>query len=188
MLAHLLEGILALSLACAPDSAPREAGELARAARDRGAQPVDTRRVVIEGTVHLPGGAPAEGAVVVSSAGGQAVTDALGRYVLEIEVAADALETRVTAVNSGHADSRVASVTVDLRSMCVRLEAGRLDLQGEGGCEPDWLPTFGQTPDLVGTTFPSVQALAILDNGSDTALYAAGNFTSAGGASASYIA
>src|SRR5262245_37656835 len=53
---------------------------------------------VLEGFVLGPDGNPAEGAVVVSSAGGQAVTDVAGRYQLEIEVPIDATSVQLTAV------------------------------------------------------------------------------------------
>ena len=45
-----------------------------------------------------PDGAPAEGAVVVSSAGGEAVTNVAGRYRLDVCVPLDVTDVRVTAV------------------------------------------------------------------------------------------
>ena len=46
--------------------------------------------VFFEGVVHDPSGAPAEGAVVISSAGGQVVTDCSGAYRLEAHVPLEA--------------------------------------------------------------------------------------------------
>jgi hypothetical protein len=43
----------------------------------------DSAAIVLEGFVYLPDGALAEGAVVVSSAGGRAVADAHGAFRLE---------------------------------------------------------------------------------------------------------
>src|SRR5262245_7702078 len=42
--------------------------------------------IALDGTVSEPSGAPAEGAVVVSSAGGRAITDVAGHYRLEVSV------------------------------------------------------------------------------------------------------
>ena len=52
------------------------------------------------------------------------------------------------------------------------------------GCSPTWLPTFGGTPGTNGT----VRTLAVFDDGGGAALYAAGDFTSAGGVSAVRVA
>src|SRR5258707_909258 len=46
------------------------------------------------------------------------------------------------------------------------------------GCQPAWLPTFGGQP---GIGASNVFALATFDDGSGPALYAGGDFTSAGG-------
>ena len=50
-----------------------------------------------------PGGAPAEGAVVVSSAGGQAVTGQDGRYRLEVLLPVDSESVEITAVGASGA-------------------------------------------------------------------------------------
>ena len=53
--------------------------------------------ITFEGFVDAPDGTPAVGAVVVSSAGGQTVTDARGGFRLEAEVPVDATSVQVTA-------------------------------------------------------------------------------------------
>src|SRR5262245_14337799 len=49
---------------------------------DAGSTCVDSARIVFVGRVVNPDGSPREGAVVLSSAGGKAVTDARGEYRL----------------------------------------------------------------------------------------------------------
>src|SRR6185295_9162926 len=56
--------------------------------------------VVLEGFVSNPDGSPAEGAVVVSSAGGKAVADVRGWYQLEAPVPLEAESVQVTAVGT----------------------------------------------------------------------------------------
>lgn len=53
------------------------------------------------------------------------------------------------------------------------------------GCPPEWLPTFGGQP---GIGPSNVFALATFDDGGGSALYAGGDFTSAGGVAANRIA
>src|SRR5262245_44916619 len=52
---------------------------------------------VLRGRVLLPDGNPAAGAVVVASAGGQAVTDASGEFSLEVALPPDAEGVQLTA-------------------------------------------------------------------------------------------
>src|SRR5262245_17863911 len=59
--------------------------------------------VTLAGFVLAPDGSPAEGAVVTSSAGGKAVTDAAGDYRLEVEVPLAATSVQVTAVSGAGA-------------------------------------------------------------------------------------
>lgn len=100
-------------------------------------------RLTLEGTVHLPGGTPAVGAVVVSTAGGQAITDEHGEYRLETRVAREAKRLQVTAVG-GTGGKLVASTQVTLtgvaasarfrrcnsRSRAVALRVGFLRSEG----------------------------------------------------------
>ena len=50
------------------------------------------------GVVNEPDGTPAEGAIVVSSAGGKAVTGAEGSFRLEVRVPSDSESIQLTAV------------------------------------------------------------------------------------------
>lgn len=55
---------------------------------------------------------------------------------------------------------------------------------GQGSCEPSWLPTFGGSSSVDGIVF----ALAVFDDGGGPALYAGGDFHTAGGVPAGHIA
>jgi hypothetical protein len=137
--------------------------------------------VVMAGRVLAPDGAPAEGVVVVSSAGGKAVTDRNGAYQLEVEVPLEAESVQVTAAGAGDqnltASTRVGITARELGVDPLRLTPGNT-------CEPSWLPTFGGMPG----SNNEVHALTVYDDGSGPALYAGGGFTIAGGADASGIA
>src|SRR5262245_37262402 len=68
-------------------------------------------KMVLEGFVLGPDGNSAEGMVVVSSAGGRAVTDAAGNYRFEVAAPSEATSVQVTAVSSA-GGSQVSSVCV----------------------------------------------------------------------------
>jgi hypothetical protein len=140
--------------------------------------------LVLTGQVLRPDGAPAGGAVVVTSAGGRAVTRTDGSYEIEVELPLGAESVQVTAVAaSAGGGSLVASARASLVSGG-RTPVDRLVLTATASCEPSWLPTFGEVPGVNG----SVDALAVFDDGSGAALYAGGTFTSAVGVAANSIA
>src|SRR5262245_61769546 len=139
--------------------------------------------VSFEGQVYDPDGAPAEGAVVVSGAGGSAITDARGRFRFEAQVPRGTESVQITAV--GRTGSNLlASAQVALSARSAAVDVGSLQLLQGGTCSPSWLPTFGQTQGVSSI----VSALTVFDDGSGPALYAGGQFTAAGGAAADYIA
>mgnify|MGYP001363851805 CR=1 FL=1 len=139
--------------------------------------------VTFEGFVFEPDGAPAEGAVVVSSAGGKAVADRSGRFRLEARVPLDAESVQVTAVGRA-GRNLVASTSVALNAPLAQAQVGPLLLSQGGTCSPSWLPTFGGPLGTNGTVF----ALAVHDDGSGPQIYAGGIFTTAGGVAANRIA
>jgi hypothetical protein len=136
---------------------------------------------VIVGQVIGPDGAPAAGAVVVSSAGGQAVTDAEGAFSLEVEVPVGADSVRVTAVMGSGTGSLVGSVQVGGLTAWGATSAGTLVLEQAATCQPSW-SALGSG--IAGWVF----SLSVFDDGSGPALYAGGAFTTAGGVSANCIA
>jgi len=139
--------------------------------------------VAFEGLVLEPNGAPAEGAVVVSSAGGRAVTDWNGHYRLEAQVSPDAESVRITAAGCGNGNP-LATKSVGLSALSGLVRLDPLWLALGSTCQPSWLPTFGRLPGIGG----SVLSLTVYDDGSGPALYAGGYFGNAGGVPASGLA
>ena len=160
----------------------------------QGVPPVESARVadvssgvvVLDGFVLDPSGAPAEGAVVVSSAGGRAVTDAAGSYRLELELPLDARTVQVTATQRSGQWRATASAQIRLHFTGGPNLAGVLTLSPTGTCQPSWVPTFGMFGGLDGPTHDMV----VFDdgNGGGPALFVAGSFSNAGGVPASRIA
>ncbi len=136
-----------------------------------------------EGFVLTPDGIPAERAVVVSSAGGQAVADSAGVFRLEAKVAHGATRLQITAVG-GEGGNLLASRDLDLNTSSRQMWVGPLYLARSSHCVRSWLPTFGQQPGAN----DSVRALTVFDDGDGAALYAAGLFTSVGDTAANRIA
>ena len=139
--------------------------------------------ITFEGFVGAPDGTAAEGAVVVSSAGGQAVTDALGSFRFEADLPLDATSVRITAVGRA-GQNLLASEDVSLPAASAHVWVGQLQLARGSTCHPGWLPTFGGEPGMSS----SVSSLTVFDDGDGPAFYAAGGFFSAGGVSATKIA
>ena len=140
-------------------------------------------KIVFEGFVIEPDGTPAEGATVVTSAGGSTCADRTGRYRVEALVPLDAHSVRVSAIS--RADRTLAaSTSVDLTAVLERVPVGLLLLARASGCSPSWLRTFGRTPGTNG----DVRALCAHDDGDGPALFVGGAFSSVGGRPAQGIA
>jgi HYR domain-containing protein len=143
------------------------------------------QRVELEGVVLAPDGSPAEGATVVSSAGGKAVTDETGKYRLQVELP---LGASVQVTVSGRAGgnlvaSAAASASVALGATGL-VPVAPLALTHRPVCSPSWLPTFGGAPGTDG----DIVALAVCDLGTGPALFVGGTFASASGVPANRIA
>ncbi len=151
--------------------------------RKQAAETGGSLQVVLEGSVVDSDGAPAEGAVVVTSAGGKAVSDRNGSYRLEVRVPIDARSVQVTAVGRGGANL-VASTSVELSASSALARVGPLSLGESTTCQPSWLPTFGEHPGVDDVVY----TMAVFNDGDGPALYAGGDFMTAGGASALDIA
>ncbi|HEX6884482.1 MAG TPA: HYR domain-containing protein [Planctomycetota bacterium] len=174
-LALLASGAIALS------TAPSESAKSEESRQE--VTVVAESPLVLEGCVLAPDGAPAQGAVVVSSAGGQAVTDVRGRYRLAVALAPEVAGLQVTAVGAG-SGGLVASARVARAGAAVDLRVPPLHLARGSGCVPSWLPTFGGMLGVQAT----VRAMVVHDDGGGPALHVGGDFTSAGGVQASHIA
>ena len=143
----------------------------------------EMRTIEFEGVVFAPDGSPVSGAIVVSSAGGKALTGSDGSFELQVRVATRAESVQVTAVG-GSTGSLAASRQVSLMSSTGHVQVGSLNLSASAACSPAWLPTFGGYP---GPTL-TVDALTVFDDGGGAALYAGGYFWTAGSADANHIA
>lgn len=136
-----------------------------------------------EGSVHSPDGSAAKGAIVVSSAGGKAVTDADGSFRLEVRVAPEAREVQITAVG-GAGGKLLASQQVSIATAMGPVSVPGLQLAQSNGCTSSWLPTFGPKPGANDIVY----ALTTFDDGNGVALYVGGQFTIVGGTVANRIA
>ena len=182
MLAKRTTWVLLGVLGLAGPSRASEVGQVSDARDPDGVRTASTR-LVIEGHVLEPDGRAAEGAVVVTSAGGQALTDARGGFVLDVEVPLDAESLQITV--AGRAGTNLlASRNLALSTTNGRTQVDALQLARVLTCVPRWLPTFGGQPGTDG----NVNALLVFDDGEGPALYVGGDFSTAGGAAALGIA
>jgi len=138
------------------------------------------------GRVRRPDGSPAVGALVVTSAGGQALTEADGGFALEVDVPLDATCVEVTAaLEERSGASLFARTRFAPASRASRVPIGELLLGPAANAPPRWLPTVGERPGFQGG---APTAVAVFDDGSGPALYVGGSFTSAGVVSTTGIA
>ena len=140
-------------------------------------------RITFEGSVELPNGAPAKGAVVVSSAGGQAVTDASGVYALDVDLFHGVDEVQITAVG-GVGEKLIASRSISVPAKSPRVSLSPMELVQGSVSSPSWLPSLGGQPGTNGT----VNSFVVFDDGSGAALYVGGSFSTVGGVQAESIA
>src|SRR5262245_36706882 len=141
-------------------------------------------RVLLEGQVLTSEGWPASGAVVVSDAGGRAVSGEDGSFRFELELPAERGELRITAVLGNGPSGSMGLISIPFPPSGGALPVGALRLTRPGACQPEWLPTFGTA---VGTSNP-VASLAVLEDGSGPALHVGGSFGRAGSVSGNGIA
>src|SRR5262249_42452566 len=134
-------------------------------------------------------GQPAEGAVVTSSAGGQATCDYAGHYRLATSVPVEAQSLQITATGSGRSNLK-ATRTIAQPAGSGTVWVDPLNLSLGASCSPSWLPTFGGLPGVGSQSGVGgqVYALATLDDGSGPHLFVAGSFAVVGGVSAQSIA
>jgi trimeric autotransporter adhesin len=136
------------------------------------------------------GGAPVEGAVVVTSEGGRGVSDVDGAVVFTVDLQSSIADLHVTAVAVIDGANHTGTVEVDLARTAGEfrreIDAGVILLSSDGDCQPQWLPTFGGTAGVNDHIF----AATVFDDGSGTgpALYISGQFSSVGGIAANRIA
>ena len=182
--------LLSLSpFAVAPSQVPRR--EAVDLVEDE--QALVTTRAVFVGRVLGQACRGVRGAVVVTSAGGQALTAADGSFELKVDVPLDAECVDVTAVADGDVarGSLLASARVVPPSLSPITYVGTLVLTPISSCPSKWLPTFGGTPSVV-SHLHEVRALTVFDDdggdgGDGPALYVGGTFLSVGGVMAANV-
>ncbi len=115
---------------------------------------------VIAGRVCTPEGRPAQGAIVVSSAGGRTVTGPDGSYSLAFDLPLDANLVHVIAMQAAGAAKIVGDAEVHLSNPGGTNAAGVLRLGQGSSCPPSWIPTFGN-----GSSMNWITAVALFDDG-----------------------
>jgi hypothetical protein len=139
---------------------------------------------VLTGEVVGEDGLPVSGAVVVTSAGGQAVTGEDGSFELEFTLPPGTSTVQLSAVANGSPSSFVGSRRVGGLVPGRTEEGATISLSQATGCQPEWLPTFGALPGLSN----NVRDMVVYDDGSGPALYVGGGFGIAGSVVAHGIA
>ncbi len=142
--------------------------------------------VTVRGTVRTESGAALPGAVVVTSAGGKAVTAPDGSFSLAVASDGTSAPPRVTAIATIAGRTCTGSAMPRSEARPGGLTVGTIVVAPSDACDPQWLPTFGDPPGVNST----VAALAVFDDGSGAgpALYVGGNFTIAGNTSTKGVA
>lgn len=188
--ATVVGALIAIAGALIPGTAgasetPRTSGEPAQVAA--GTAPIATRRVYVTARLVNESGTPLAGAILVSSAGGQVVTDDDGLAELEIAVDRSADSVHVTGFASERGRCLQGNTTVGLtKSVDNRIAAGTIMLSSRIECEPEWIPTFGTYT----ATTCIVHTATVFDDGSGggPALIVGGEFILASGVPAKRIA
>jgi hypothetical protein len=182
VLASILLALLPSEVPVPQALVPRE--ELTTPGEEFALPPEETAPARFTGRAVLPDGRPVEGAVVVTSAGGKAVSGEDGSFELEVLVPLSAQRLHLTAVagSGGSSGSLLASAV--LSAPFGEASAGELVLESSASCSPDWIPTFGEMPGVQNL----VRAMAVFDDGSGPALFVAGPFNGAGSTPATNFA
>lgn len=143
-------------------------------------EPIRTR-----GSVRLPSGAPAAGAVILSSHGEQVVARDDGSFEIELLRPRGDAPIAFTAAATVNGTNHMAQWSETIDQLRARDFVAEIELQESSSCSAQWLPIFGQRPGINGV---SVYAFAVYDDGSGPALHVGGDFSGAGGVSVSRIA
>lgn len=131
----------------------------------------------ITATVVDVNGSPIEGAVVVTSAGGEGTSDQNGIAQVVVDGVPSNRHAHVTAIATIDGVNHIGSVPTTLhhRSESDHVsDAGTITLNAEGECNPAWIPTFGR-----GNADKRIRKLIVFDDGlgDGPAIYAGGSFT-----------
>jgi hypothetical protein len=140
---------------------------------------------VFTGVVVLSDGTPVADAVVVTDLGGTATTGKGGDYELSLMLDKPVGTATITAVATIGGTTYQGSAVVGKVVLGGLNEVDPIVASPQASCSGEfaWLPGFG-TPGVDG----GVSALTVFDDGTGPALYAGGEFTTAGGVPAHGIA
>jgi hypothetical protein len=145
----------------------------------------------VTATVVDADGAPVEGAVVVTSEGGQGISDSDGiaRFAVEPDSRL-AGQMHVTAVAVIEGVNHAGSVPIrwsQSRGAQDKIDAGLITVSADAECMPEWIPRFGSDGTMQGAI---IFDLTVFDDGSGNgpALIAVGSLSNAGGVAVNNIA
>jgi trimeric autotransporter adhesin len=129
-------------------------------------------------------GLPVAGANVTSDLGGQACTDDLGAFALQVPSPNDARGVLITATAMLRGQTAIGSQRLIGLVPGASVRPSDLQLSLTQPCEPAWVPSVGGEPGVDGV----VTSLVVFDDGSGPALYVGGFFSSANGQKINNIA
>lgn len=158
--------------------------DLALLLEEWGACPQPCLTTLVVGSVAFGSGAAVSEAVLVTQWGGRGVSGPDGTFRFAVDVLDPTGPLRVTAVASVQGVTYTGTTLVSPIDLGGVTDAGVITVTSSLPCDPDWLPTFGGSLGMNGP----VGAVTIFDDGTGPALYAAGDFTIAGGVPANNIA
>jgi hypothetical protein len=147
-------------------------------------------RPLIRGRAAFHDGTPAPRAVVVSSLGGQCVSDEAGAFELRMPARSPQSDAsgslRVTGALTRQGVNHVGSNVISVLPQGGAVDIGTIVLTAGAECEPSWIPTFGSSSLVDG----EVSSIAVFDDGlgGGPQLYVGGSFFGAGSAGVSHIA
>ena len=164
-----------------------DAGDLATLLGAWGLCPVSCLKTLVVGRIELSDGTPVSRAVVLTDLGGQGVSGADGSFSFEVEVVEQTNAINATAVATLDGVTYTGTKLVSPIELDGVTDAGTIVISADAGCSGavGWLPGFG-APGMNKTVY----ALTVFDDGSGSgpAIYAGGEFTTAGSVLANRIA
>jgi hypothetical protein len=129
-------------------------------------------------------GFPVAGANVTSDFGGQASTDDLGAFIMQVPCPSDAQGVLMTATAMLQGQTAIGSQRLIGLVPGASVRPADLQLGLTQPCEPAWVPSVGGEPGVDGV----VRSLAVFDDGSGPALYLGGLFSTVNGKALNNIA
>lgn len=132
------------------------------------------RPFTIAGEIVDQQGVPTPGVTItILTHGGEAITDDLGRYIIDTRIPIDADSIAIVAsLPDDHTGQRITTHTASIHDDDPFLDAGVLTMRS-GECEPKWVSDTFCRPGFNGTVYATI----VWDDGTGPALYAGGSFS-----------